>query len=296
MFRFRLAKAYPWFGRVFRPWVISNTYEAIAFFNIHRRLPAFQRTRLFNDYLFKIRALESDYVFRAFTADKEFSKIFVRGVTGQDLSVPTLAVLRRPDDVGPSAVPDNCVIKPTHMSGEVIFHGTGRLTNDEQARMRRWFRMNFGDMTGERHYQKLEPKIIVEPWLALNGAFCNDYRFFVFDGKTRVIEVKIRASEHEAFSIQVLTDWTPFPGRSSYNPQNIRLSHDELQTLKPGCLARMNDVAEALSKDIQHLRVDFFCDGGDQFYVGELSHVNANVREVYYPTETERLFVSPSQT
>jgi len=269
---------------------VSNAYETAVFVIKHRRAPRFSKTGYLNDLLFNIRTFETDYVFRSFSADKDISKLLIRGIEGEDLSVPTLAVLHHPDEVDSVSFPDNCIIKPTHMSGEVVFHETGAVSAKDRAKMRGWFTQNFGILTGERHYQRLVPKIIVEPWLRLNGAYCNDYRFYVFQGEVKVIEVKLRMSETDATQVMLLPDWSRLEGTTTYGGATHALSGGDLEVEKPDCLDRMVDISQNVGKYLDFVRVDFFSDAKDVFYVGEISHISGGAREVFHPVEIERLF------
>lgn len=294
MTRFRLVSAYPQLGVLFRPWLISNLYEGLIFLVKHRRWPNFDKTGYLNDLLFRMRASESDMVFRSFTADKEFSKIYIRGITGEDLSVPTLAVLHSAEEIDRFVFPDRCVIKPTHMSKEFMFHETGPVTADKRAQMRHWLKMNFGDMTGERHYMRLEPKVIVEPWLRLNGDFCNDYRFHMYKGQLTSFGIGVRDSaDRETLQLQLTPDWKLFPGESFYQGRIEVPDSVDIESLRPDCLPRMLEIAELVSRDVDYVRVDFFTDGRDQLYVGEISHIIAGAREVFKPVELERVFTTP---
>ena len=296
MTRFRLVSTYPRLGVLFRPWAVSNLYEGLVFILKHRRWPKFEKTGYFNDLLFRIRASESDFVFSSFTADKEFSKIFIRGITGEDLSVPTIAVLRSEAEIDRFAFPDRCVIKPTHMSGEYLFHETGAVSDGNRARMRRWLKMNFGDMTGERHYLHLQPKIIVEPWLRLNGNFCHDFRFHMYKGQLTTVGIAIRDSTRKGgHRLQLTPDWELYRGEDFFDGPEGTRPYTDAQSLKPDCLPRMLEIARLVSRYVDYVRVDFFSDGQDQFYVGEISHVIAGVREVFEPVELERVFTTPQE-
>ncbi len=296
MTRYRLVSAYPKLGFLFRPWIVSNLYEGVVFFVKHRRWPRFDKTGYLNDLLFRIRASESNLVLRAFTADKAFCKIFVHGVVGEDLSVPTIAVLHDKQAIDRFGFPDDCVIKPTHMSSEFIFHRSGPMPEDERTRMRRWMQMNFGDMTGERHYRDLEPKIIVEPWLRLNGEFCHDYRLAMVDGALTSVVLGLRFDEGlKTKQIFLTPDWKPFPGQTLTLENDAGSTPIDLEAFRPKQFSRMLDVAQQIGRYFDFVRVDFYTDGHDQLFVGEISHIIAGVRKQFASLEIERGLVTPQQ-
>lgn len=278
-------KTHPVLGYLFRPWIISNLYEALGFLLTHRRWPNFRKTGYINDLLFRIRARETDHVFRSFTSDKEFSKIFVRGVTGQDICVPTLAVLRNAAELDQYTFPDYCVIKPTHMSNEFVFHETGQLPDEKRACIRRWFKMNFADMTGERNYQRLEPKVIVEPWLKLNGAFAHDFRFHMYNGQVAWIGLRARVSTSKEISFQLTPDWCLKEGPKSGEDTAVV----DIAALKPKQLPRMIEIAQQIAGFADYVRIDFFSDGEDQLFAGEISHIYGGVRKVFKRVDSEQI-------
>ena len=97
---------------------------------------------------------------RVFITDKEFGKFYIKSVVGDDYNVPTYKVLKSPNEVDNYIFPDECVIKPTHMSGYVIL----KKKNDavDTNRVKKWFSMNFYNRSRERNYKDLIPKVIVE--------------------------------------------------------------------------------------------------------------------------------------
>ena len=94
-------------------------YGYILFINKHKRLPT--NKSLFNDVLFKIKTSSdlSDPL-RVFVTDKEYLKLYVKTVIGDQYNVPTIDIVRNKEEVSCYKFPDECVIKPTHLSGKII--------------------------------------------------------------------------------------------------------------------------------------------------------------------------------
>lgn len=294
MIRFNLIKYVPFADMLFRTWLFSNFYEFLVFVVIHRRFPRFRRTGYLNDLLFRLRATEADLVFRAFTSDKEFMKAYVRGLSARDLTIPTLGLIRSAVEVDDYRFPPDSVVKPTHMSGEVVFvREDGQVSQADRVRMKRWFKQNFGAMTGERHYLRLKPKIIIEPWLKLNGDFCNDYKLHVYAGKARLVEVAVDRF-HDDGSRWMYFDcwWRRIAVRSRDYAPFPPVDDGTGATRKPDLFHEMIAVAEEIGRNAEYVRVDFYTDGQQQLYVGEISHIPANARERFEPAEGERYFIS----
>lgn len=297
MIRFYLVKNVPLASWLFANWIVSNLYEFLIFLAVHRRIPRFARTGYLNDLLFRLRATEDDLVLRSFTSDKEFAKTYIRGLLGDDLAVPTLGVIRDAGQIDGYRFPSNSVVKPTHMSGQVVFVGPdGRVSEAERSRMKVWMTQNFGVMTGERHYLRLRAKIIIEPWLKLNGDFCDDFKLHVYRGEVRLVEVAVERINNENKYLYFDRNWgrlnfisrdyeplLPSPGAQEQQKAHVK---------RPELFSKMLAVAEAIGRQLEYVRVDLYTDRGQQLYVGEISHISANARERFVPVEAERLFIT----
>lgn len=294
MSRFALVKAFPAAGFLFRPKPISDLYETLAFIYRHRRLPDFERTGYLNDLMHTMKLCQSEFVARSFTTDKELAKIFVRGVTGEDLCVPTLDVIRDVDQIDSYRFPGDCVVKPTHLSGEVIFLHQDA-TPEERRRMRRWLKLNFADMTGEANYSRLDPKIIIEPWLKLNGTFSHDYECHVDRGRVVAIDLGMGENGEDGRWASFSRDWERLPVQSLDAEDLDEASGGEMAHSgmgRPAQLSRMIEIAEMIGRDFCHVRVDFYTDRKDVLYVGEITHVDNGARERLHPVEAERYYIS----
>lgn len=142
---------------------------------------------LFNDMLYRIKT--TDEVFdplRVFVSDKEFVKLYVKAVAGDEYNVPTFAVLRSPAEVDAYDFPAECCIKPTQASGAFIFRRAGEPVDRDEIKRR--FSLDHYAATREANYRYLVPKVIVEPLLSQDGGLL-DYRFFCVGGKPKFITV-----------------------------------------------------------------------------------------------------------
>ena len=79
----------------------------IAFVRAHRRFPS--RKLLFNDVLYRIKTSKEliDPV-RVFVSDKEFVKLFVKAVAGDQYNVPTIKILHTIEEVRNYQFPADC--------------------------------------------------------------------------------------------------------------------------------------------------------------------------------------------
>jgi hypothetical protein len=126
---------------------------------------------------------------------QEFVKTYVRQKAGDRYVVPTLALLRRANQVDDFPFPPDCCIKPTHASGELLLRKGEQLV--DRQRVKSWFSLNYYLKSREPHYLRLVPKVIVEPLIFGSDAIY-DYKIFCFEGYPRIIQVDLdRFSNHK---------------------------------------------------------------------------------------------------
>src|SRR5690606_7574589 len=86
-------------------------------------------------------------------------------------------------------------IKATHTSGCVILRKQGEPI--DRAYIKSWFGLNYYHMCREANYQRLKPKVIVEP-LVFGDSNIQDYKIFCVNGQPRLIQVDVdRYIEHK---------------------------------------------------------------------------------------------------
>lgn len=209
---------------------------------------------------------------RAFVSCKEQVKQFVRDRVGDQHNVPTLAILKTIDEAQKYNFPDNCVIKPTHMSGAVHFRRNASPVDFGQ--IDDWLKTNYYNWTREITYRNLTPKIIVEPFI-FGAARCDDYKIFCVNGEPRLMWVDVdRQIEHRRNLYT--TDWTLIPAQ--LNKPNGR------DIPKPKTLDKMLEIARALSCEFSFIRVDLYTDD-EAVLVGELTNFPGDARNRFLSGE-----------
>lgn len=249
----------------------------ISFFRVHKRLPN-QRSGLMNDVLFYIKtSVEIDTPLRGFTSDKEYIKLFIKSVAGEEFNVNTIAVLRSPEEVNEFNFPARCCIKPTHMSGHFII----RKQNEDipLSEIKNWFKMNHYESGRERNYKYLEPKVIVEP-LVFDSENVDDYKFFCSGGSAKMVQVDFdRKTNHTRKFFD--REWNDLNFTIIY-PRSDR------SVERPECYSEMVIVCEKLAAYFRFVRIDLYTNGS-QFFVGEITHCPDSARGIFIPRESERL-------
>lgn len=246
----------------------------LIFWRKHKRLPRVEGG-LFNDSLFYLKT--GDEILdplRVYVSDKEYVKRYVAQTVGEAYNVPTIGVVRSLEEACNYIFPDTCVIKPTHMSGPVIFRRDG--SEIDFSLIERWFNSNYYLSGREANYKTLKPKLIVEPYI-FQKERVEDYKIFCVNGTPRAIQVD--GARHIRHTRNFYTpDWQPLPFTSSH-PKGPLVK-------RPDNLAEMLEVAAALSKDFNFIRVDLYSDDAS-ILVGELTNCPGNSSSRFVPHDGE---------
>jgi len=248
----------------------------INFVDKHRRFPT--KSLLFNDVLYQIMTTnEIIDPLRIFVSDKEFVKLYVKAVVGEEYNVPTIDVLRNVKEVEIYDFPANCCIKATQTSGSVILRKNNETIDIEKIKS--WFSINYYRNQREANYKTLKPKVIVEP-LLFNNPNLIDYKFFCYKGKPNLIQVDVdRYIDHRRKFFD--SNWKELDFSTCYKraDKNIEM---------PDNFDQMLNIASKLSAGFSFVRVDIYSDG-KSCMVGEITNCSGGAGEKFIPSNSEKL-------
>jgi len=252
----------------------NNIVSFLNFIRVHRRRPAHKL--LFNDVLYRIKTTDEIIdPLRVFVSDKEFVKLYVKAVAGDQFNVPTIKILHSIEEVKDYQFPSDCCIKPTHLSGKVMLRRKNSPIDFEE--IDRWFNRTYYHTTREANYKTLKHKVIVEPLVFDNDNLC-DYKIFCNNGKPKLIQVDFdRYTDHTRKFFD--PDWTEMPFSVLYP----RSSH---QLEKPKNLDKMLAVASSLSGRFNFVRIDLYSNG-EECFVGEITNCPENATGFFIPKYAE---------
>ncbi len=215
---------------------------------------------------FKLSDEARDPIFERIS-DKELVKDYVAEKAGPGHTIETLAVLKSPEEVEAFVFPENCVAKPTHLSGAVIFVRAEQPGAPELSQMKNWLETNFFFLNREPNYKNLQPKVIVEPFVGEGDQSPDDIKIFCFHGEPRFIQIDYgRHGTH-------LRDLYDLEGRRldvtfRHHPANRDFPFKDK-------IPDMVSLARQLSHGFYFLRVDLYV-VGEQLLVGELTNYPTN--------------------
>lgn len=156
------------------------------------------------------------------------------------------------------------VLKPIAGSGYAAFgEGSLRDSGIDLDEVARWRADDAHRVYGEWHYSRSRPGYLIEERIPTrDGASPDDYRFWVFDGRVRVVQVDTPRVERIQRRFYT-RDWTPL---------DVRLTGAELAPAvpQPPSLERMTELAERIGAAYDFIRVDLY-DADGTVWFGELT-------------------------
>lgn len=242
----------------------NRLYWRLRFRRKHGRWPNGAAER-FTDHLYRIKTdgRLGDPLYRRCT-DKETAKDYIAERLGPGFTPETYAILRSDAEIDafePDPVP--CVIKPTHASGEVIFHRDPAAVL-HRDRLKAWLRLDYYRAGRELNYLGLRPKVIVEEFFSDGrGAVPRDYKVFCFFGSPKLVQcISGRGGSERTVENFYDTTWERLDCTLTY-PQG---DGEEA----PPLLADLLDIAARLAAPFPFIRVDLYA-SATEIRIGELT-------------------------
>ena len=200
--------------------------------------------------------------------DKYEAKKYVANIIGEEYIIPTIGVYDNFEDINFEDLPNQFVIKCTHDSGGIAickdkskFDIASAKKKIEKCLKRKYFYIH-----REWPYKNVKPRIIIEKYMEnKTGSSIRDYKFFCFNGEPKIMYLSEGLENHATASMSFfdmdfnLTDCK----RKDYKCLSNILP-------KPKNFELMKKFSSILSKNIPHLRVDFY-EVDEKLYFGELT-------------------------
>ena len=200
--------------------------------------------------------------------DKYEAKKYVAEKIGEEYIIPTLGVWDKFEDIDFDKLPDQFVLKCTHDSGGlVICRDKKRLDIDAaKKKINACLKVNYYNKWREWPYKDVKPRIIAEVYMEDDSTSeLRDYKFFTFNGKVKALFI---ATERQKEGEETKFDFFD----SEFKHLEITNGHPNADVIpeKPYNFEKMKMLAEKLSENIPHLRVDFY-EANGKIYFGELT-------------------------
>ena len=230
----------------------SDIAVRLLFFRRFGYLPNIKRPRTFNEKIQR-RKLYDRSPLLSILADKLESKKYVQSMLGGDVYVPkTLWSGSSVEDLDIGSLPSRFVFKANHASRTNYFFNENDIPTLEKMRdlCASWFKHDQASVLGEWAYSAIEKKVFCEEFMNFDGKVPDDYKFFVYHGKVRFIQLDTgRFTSHKRDMFD--RNWNSL-GFDYSHPRN------NPQPPKPHYLENMISVAEKIASQVDFARVDLY--------------------------------------
>lgn len=226
--------------------------------------------------------------------DKCEAKKYVSNIIGNEYIIPTIGVYNNYEEINFEKLPNQFVIKPTHTSGNVFICKDKNSINHKKLRktIKKWLKRDYYKIHREWPYKNIKHQIIIEEYKEdKNSNELKDYKFFCFNGEPNMLFVAIGRPYNTKFNFYDL-NFEKLPIQQHYPNFNEKIS-------KPANFDKMIEFSKKLSKNIPHVRVDFY-DVNGKLYFGELTFYHfsgfENFNNYKYDLELGDLIKLPERT
>ncbi len=221
----------------------------IDYFRVFGRFPNLANPQLFSEKMQHFKLLDHDPR-TPNLVDKVRVKDFVTNVIGEQWLIPTLwhgehlteSILRE--------MPKPAVLKANHSSAQVKFVTANSNLASVVREANGWLSYDHHVVHREWAYGNVQRELLIEPFIGGGGA-PDDYKFWVFDGVVRFIQV-----DHDRFSGHTRQFYSP-----SWARLDLKMNYPDTPANAPPPpphLARMIEAASKLAEGFRFVRVDLY--------------------------------------
>ena len=221
-------------------------------------------------------------------ADKYKVREFVEGKGLGDTLVKLYGKWDDPTNIEWDRLPEQFVIKANNGSGDVVVCRDKSMLNKEEVVLyfQKILNKPYGVTTGEPHYAKIKPCVVVEELLETSTQLVKtssliDYKIWCFNGEPKYIWTCFNRTKKGTEVAMFDSDWNFHPEYSVYTHH---YSEAKQVVPKPACLTEMLRVAKVLSGDFPVLRCDLYEVNG-KVYFGEMTFTSLGGFMDFYTQE-----------
>ena len=203
-------------------------------------------------------------------ASRDGAREYLKEQGFEDLLIKSYGVFDRFENIDFEKLPNQFVLKCTHACAfnEIVRDKSKFDIEASRKKFHKWLNTNYGNMTCEKHYSPIKPRIIVEEYIGELEHLPTEYKIHVFNGKAKSLYAVTGRGEDIRYNNYYI-DWTPFDG-SQFN--GWKKTDHELE--KPKNWERMVKISEQLGKIFPFVRVDLYNING-KIYFSELTFTPA---------------------
>lgn len=217
--------------------------------------------------------------------DKYEAKKYVADIIGKEYIISTLGVWDKFEDIDFDKLPSQFVLKCTHDSGGLVICRDKSKFDYKFAKKKinKSLKRNYFWQGREWPYKNVKPRIIAEKYMEdPQTKDLKDYKFFCFNGEPQFLFIATdRASKTEE------TKFDFYDIKFNHLPFTNGHPNSKKCIDKPQTFNEMIRLVSILSKDIPHVRVDFYEIAG-KLYFGELTFSHWSGFMPFQPPEWDK--------
>jgi len=250
---------------------------------------------------------------RQLVSDKLLVRDYIESKIGPGYLPELFAKAKNPAELFQNNLPSQFVLKVNHGSGgSVIVWEEAPLSNllpkpniwlgwkrfqinpkvfkreDAIRLLNYWLKRDYSYWAGrlpEWNYREIQRMCFVEELLLdKHKNLPRDYRFYTFDGVTKIIGVDTPQKNGTKSVKHFYPDWTPID--VTLQAGRRVLDQTSVPVEKPAELDKMLDLAEKLGRDFDWIRVDMYLIG-DRIVIGELTNFPTAGQGIYSPKDLD---------
>ena len=215
--------------------------------------------------------------------DKLKVRDFITETIGSEYLIPLIGVWDKFEDIDFEALPNQFVLKCTHDSGGLVICKDKNSFDIDEARKKinKCLKRNYYHLSREWPYKDIEAKIICEAYMVDESATeLKDYKFFCFNGEPKLMFIASNRGIDTRFDFFDI-DFNHLPLKQKYKNSDKKFS--KLENFD-----EMVRLARILSKNIPHIRVDFYNING-KIYFGEMTFYHFSGFEKFEPDSYDKI-------
>ena len=221
--------------------------------------------------------------------DKWEVKRYIAEQVGEEYLIPTIGVYESVDDIPWNSLPNQFVLKCTHDSGGLVICKDKESLNIKAAKKKLSdsLKRSYFYQNREWPYKNVKPRIICEEYMVDESGYeLKDYKWFCFDGKVKALFIATdRGKSNEE------TKFDFYDPNFNHLPFTNGHPNSDRTLQKPIGFEKMKVLAERLSRNIPHVRVDLY-DINGRIYFGEMTFFHWSGMKPFEPIEWDYTFGS----
>lgn len=255
----------------FLKWLPDEIYLRLLYFGHFARPLNLKNPQRFTEKLQWLKLYNRNPQYNKLVDKIEVKKIVAEKI-GADYIIPTLGVWDSFDEIDFDKLPDKFVLKSNNGgggSGVVIVKDKANFDKESaRSTLGKSMKADIYTLLREWPYKDMKRHILAEQYMEDESGELRDYKLYCFNGKVKAILVASNRFTDHNFNYYD-REFNPLPIESVCGGKSAK------SISKPQGLDKMISIAEFLSKDIPHVRMDFYYVQG-KIYFGEYTFFDSS--------------------